>query len=990
MRIRKKAYSLAIINKPPHNGQNLCKKTALFILFFLISVLTIIPVTAQDGLELTAREREFLSSHPVLKVGNEDDWPPFDFSEHGVPKGYAIEHLELIGEKLGISFEYVNGYSWHELKQLFRQGKIDVLPSLWISEKRKEYMVFTEPYLTLPYVIIAGKNDNSINSFQDLYGKTVATVKGYKQEEVLNNSFPGISQYQAENPLEGLKAISYGKADAYIGYRGVVDYLIATRFFTDLAIIGETNTPELGPQGLYIAVRPELSLLRGIFQKAMDSIARKKKVQLAAKWITVDKKPLPNLTAEEAAFIQNNKTLKVDNLQNWAPFNFNENGKPKGFCVDYVSLLADKLGVNIEFVTGPTWNEFLTMLKNGKLDLLCDVVETEKRRTYISFTKPYFTIFSGIVVKKKNNDITNLKDLRNKKVVIPQGFYYEDILNTHYPHLQVETKDTLLQCLKAVSAGNADAALAEKPVSDYLISSHFLTGLTSVPIVDSTHFENTPVAIGASTDKPILRTIFQKAMDAVTEAEMSEIYERWFKKDQLEKQKARIPLSPEEQLYLQQKETIYMSIHPNRLPFEALNKNGEHIGIVADIIDVVSERIGVPIRLFPTQTWKESLTAVKNGKSDILTCVHKNPDQMESVIFSKPYFSSVSVIAARDDHPYISDMNVLEGKKVAVPKENPITRYLNNNFSEIKLQKVFNLSVALDAVAKGRADAAVGNLQTISYNIHEKGLYNVKIAGQTPYKDFLRIGISKENKELQPILNKALDSITQQEINKITQKWLTIRYEHGFNYSLLWKILAGAAVIIAVIILWNRKLAALNRKLSQAHKDLARKSAELERLSITERLTGLYNRMKLEDILEYECKKASRSYQPLTIIMLDVDYFKNINDTYGHHIGDDVLCEFAAYLDDNTRFIDTVGRWGGEEFLIICPGTDTEGGRVFAEKLRKGIENMEFTVKEKITSSFGIAAYREGDISDDLFIRADKALYQAKEKGRNRVEVSQE
>lgn len=230
-------------------------------------------------LELTPEEQEFLRSNPVIRVGNEDDWPPFDFSEHGVPQGYAIDHLELLGQKLGISFEYINGHTWSELLNLFREGKIDLLPSLWISESRKQYMLFTEPFLELPYVIVSSKQEDSTDSLQDLKGMTVAAPRGYVQEEVLRESFPEIQLQHVDNPLQGLKAVAYGQAQAYIGYRGVVDYLIATNFFTDLDIKGEVQAPELAPQGLYIAVQPDMPILRDLLQKAMDQVSRKQKVE---------------------------------------------------------------------------------------------------------------------------------------------------------------------------------------------------------------------------------------------------------------------------------------------------------------------------------------------------------------------------------------------------------------------------------------------------------------------------------------------------------------------------------------------------------------------------------------------------------------------------------------------------------------------------------------------------------------------------------------
>lgn len=940
-----------------------------------------------QGLSLTPEEREFLRSHPVIRVGNEDDWPPFDFSEHGVPKGYAIEHLELLGRKLGISFEYVNGYTWAELLDLFRQGRIDLLPSLWTSESRKEFMLFTEPFLELPYVIVTGRKDTSIDSFQDLFGKTVSAPKGYIQAEVLRSSFPGIDVHQVNNPLEGLKSITYGKADAYIGYRGVVDYLIATRFFTDLQIVGEIRAPGLGPQGLYIGIRQDMPLLRDILQKAMDSISRKQKVELSQKWISVEQKPFPDLTSQEAAYLRKHPKLKVDNLQDWPPFNFFKNGKAKGFCIDYMKLLADKLGVEVDFVSGPTWSEFMTMLDKGGLDLLVDVVQTEGRQESIAFTEPYMTIFSGIVVRKGNEKQANLKDLAGRKVVVPESFYYQEILEKHYPSIQVLTRDTTLDCLKTVSSGLADAALAEKPVFDYLITKHFLSGLASVPIMDSLHFKNTPVSIGVEKDRIILRDILQKAMDAVTEEELSAIYQRWLEAGNLEKQAARVPLTLEEQLYLEQKGSISMCAHPKWLPFEGIGQGGGHTGIVSDIMAMMSDMLGVPISLVPTRTWEESLELARNGECDILSCVHTPPEKMESLIFSEPYFNSVSVMVAREGEPYIPDMKVLSGRKVAVVQENSIIEYIEENFPDVAVLQMPDLDHALTAVSKGKADVAMDSLQMVSYRIHEQGLYDLKIAGQTPYKDFLRIGISSDAPELKPILDKALESISTQDINRITREWLSIRYEHGFDTGLLWKVLAGGAFVIGVIVFWNRKLSRLNRELADAHENLARKSAELEKLSETDRLSGLFNRMKLEEILDHECRRASRSSQPLTVIMLDVDRFKSINDTLGHHAGDRVLKELARVLESRIRTIDTVGRWGGEEFLLICPGTEISGAGVLAEKLRREIADHAFPEVGHCTCSFGISSCRTGERPDDMVIRADQAMYQAKEKGRNRVEV---
>lgn len=941
----------------------------------------------QQELSLTVEEKAFLRSHPVIRVGNEDDWPPFDYSEHGVPKGYAIDHLELLGRKLGISFEYVNGYTWAGLLELFRQDKIDVLPSLWFSENRRKYMHFTKPFLELPYVIITAKKDRSIETFDDLRGKTVAVAKGYIQEEVLESSFPEIGLHRVDNPLEGLKAITFGRADAYIGYRGVVDYLIATRFLSDLQILGECDAPGLGPQGLYIGVRKELEILRDLLQKAMDTVTEKEKVTLSQKWISVQQQPYVELTEEEKAYLQQHRVLKVDNLRKWPPFNFQQHNIAKGFCVDYMRLLADKLGVEVDFVSGPTWDEFMNMLETGELDLLIDVVETEKRRRFISFTRPYLTIFSGIVFRRGENHLSDLNDLVGRTVAVPKNFYYEEILAQHYPGINVITPDNTLECLKTVSSGKADAALAEKPVSDYLITTHFLTDLESVPILNSVHFENTPLALGVRKERVLLRDILQKAMDAVGEGEMSMLYERWFEQKDIPQQISRVPLSPEEQVYLNKKQEIRLCPHPQWMPFEGRNQEGEYIGIFSDIMQSVASRIGVPVVAMPAMSWEESVEAFQDGRCDMLSSVTKVSDKLHDVVFTRPYFESVSVMVARDESPYISGLKALAGKRVAVAENNSIVAYLTRNYPGIEVMTVGGVDEALAAVVKGEADVAIDSLEMVSYKIRKNDLYDLKIAGQTPYKNYFRVGIKGDDSHLKTALDKALQSLSAGDIDSITQKWLSIRFEHGFDSRLLWRILAGGAVVITVILLWNRKLSRLNRELGKAHAELEQKSAELEQLSITDGLTGLYNRMKLEDILEYECQRSSRSSHQLSIIMLDVDTFKTINDTYGHHAGDRVLCELAGILTEQVRSTDTVGRWGGEEFLVICPETELPGARILAEKLRKNIAEHSFSAIGGCTCSFGVSLYRQGEPAEKVVIRTDQAMYRAKAGGRNKVIV---
>lgn len=166
---------------------------------------------------------------------------------------------------------------------------------------------------------------------------------------------------------------------------------------------------------------------------------------------------------------------------------------------------------------------------------------------------------------------------------------------------------------------------------------------------------------------------------------------------------------------------------------------------------------------------------------------------------------------------------------------------------------------------------------------------------------------------------------------------------------------------------------------------LVRKNEELERLSVTDRLTGLFNRLYLDRVMDREHAAAVRHSSQFSVILIDVDHFKRVNDTYGHQAGDEVLVTIAGILSDRTRDCDVAGRWGGEEFLIICPNTGLDGAMTAAEALRLGIERTQFPHVGMRTASFGVVEHVAGETVVEMLDRADKALYAAKSNGRNRV-----
>jgi diguanylate cyclase (GGDEF)-like protein/PAS domain S-box-containing protein len=183
----------------------------------------------------------------------------------------------------------------------------------------------------------------------------------------------------------------------------------------------------------------------------------------------------------------------------------------------------------------------------------------------------------------------------------------------------------------------------------------------------------------------------------------------------------------------------------------------------------------------------------------------------------------------------------------------------------------------------------------------------------------------------------------------------------------------------------NRLVEERSRDLKEANQALKAKVREVEALAEQDALTGVFNRHRFDKILHQERERASRYGTALSLILLDIDHFKKINDRYGHTVGDRVLIATAHYIQQHIRENDLLARWGGEEFAIIAPDSAVDSAGKLAEKLRADREDLRTVDDIRVTCSFGVSQHKSNEDTDSLIRRADRALYRAKDAGRNRV-----
>lgn len=203
-------------------------------------------------------------------------------------------------------------------------------------------------------------------------------------------------------------------------------------------------------------------------------------------------------------------------------------------------------------------------------------------------------------------------------------------------------------------------------------------------------------------------------------------------------------------------------------------------------------------------------------------------------------------------------------------------------------------------------------------------------------------------------------------------------YSNNVRLALILAILADIVAAYGLVLLTNERVEA---ELQAARRDI-------EVLARTDSLTGLWNRRHFEDTLEAEVARARRYGTPLSLLALDADHFKRINDQLGHHAGDTVLREIAQQLSAGIRHSDVLCRWGGEEFMVLVPRTGLEQAAVMAEKIREGLASHEFAPVGPVTVSIGVGEVGSSEAVEVWLRRVDAALYEAKQQGRNCVVVA--
>ena len=513
--------------------------------------------------------------------------------------------------------------------------------------------------------------------------------------------------------------------------------------------------------------------------------------------------PVP-LTPAEQQWIADHPTITAQNEKDWPPYNFNEHGTPRGFSIDYLNLLASKLHLRVDYLQGATWSDYMQLFRSGKLDLMLNIRKTKAREKDFLFTPPYVRAAKSIFTNLPG--IHNLSDLNGKTVAVPKGYYIEEFLRTYYPGIHLNFQPNLRQSIIAVASQQADAVVEDYSAINTLMQENGLMLRYTTVVEDGRLIK--AMNIGVTPRKPLLKTILEKAMRAVTDTEMQTLNNKWLNTKGVEWHDYQsLKLTDAEVKFIAGHKTIRMCNNPNWMPIEFAGDGDMHHmqGIAIDTLRLLARKLHVTFRNVPTESWSESQKFLAAKKCDILPAAIQTKKREKYARFTQPYLIYDLAIITRKDEPYVRDLNDLEGKVFTRKHGSGLITKMKKRFPGISIIETDTYLDSFRKVASGQAYYTIATLPVAAYFISRYQMDTLRIAGYTDMRYRLSIAVRDDQPLLVSVLDKALARLTPEEKKRIFNRWTNIQIKEGsrgIDPRVLSIILSLSGLVLFLLVIW--------------------------------------------------------------------------------------------------------------------------------------------------------------------------------------------
>ncbi|MBU1196610.1 MAG: transporter substrate-binding domain-containing protein [Proteobacteria bacterium] len=722
------------------------KQVMLFLVFQVILIM------AGDHAALALDPPDKQPPHTVTIAYNVDN-PPLKFkNSQQQADGILIDIWKLWSKKTGIRVIFKDA-RFADTIEMVKTGRADIHAGLFYTEDRDLFLDYTLPLMDIDYFIYHHESLKGINTLKDLLPFRTGVPAGYTRM-FMEENLPGaaVSVYD-DYPLVFDAAVNR-KIQIFISPVMNHDYYFQTQKITS--------------PFRYDPARPVYKrVYLGAVQKGNTGLQHT--VNQGIKQIHPDE-----ITAIQKNWLKNNENIKKTYIvacdSNYSPLTMlNEKGQPAGLFVDIWRLWAQKQGVHIKFIFDNR-DGSIRAVEKGLADFHAGF---ENSYDDLAGSDPFYELSATVFVPLKK-DFTSIFELNNKGVASIDAFYAE----------QLKKKHPALKMVIATDFDDIFGKLTEQKIEGFIEDTLVAQDLffrqgrqNEFGAIPDFSVTSSISAVTRKTNTALLDFINQ-GLASIPTSEFLKLENKWLKDPEqghYHTLNSPVNLTPEEKNWLKTHRKFKVGVDPQFHPFEFIDPQGLHSGAVADYLALIEKMLDIEFDVAPDLSWQQVTSLAEQKKLDVLSAVTQTPERSKFLNFTEPYLKYPIVIATRKETPPMEGLESLSGIKTALVRNYASTELVLKNRKDIVPIFVDTVYQGLETVMLGKADAYIGDVATISFQIQQYSLINLKINARTPLEtEGLAIGVRNDYPRLASILDKALAAITPEEHMAIRKRWVRI------------------------------------------------------------------------------------------------------------------------------------------------------------------------------------------------------------------------
>ena len=534
------------------------------------------------------------------------------------------------------------------------------------------------------------------------------------------------------------------------------------------------------------------------------------------------------LNKKEKAYIDAKPTLNVYVEPDVYFYSYTYDNYLNGYAIHYLRLLAKKLDVNLNFVTHITREEAKKQLASGILDVALFPTFEPLDDNAFQFSKfPIGVLQPALLMPKIYQLSPTLESIEKLRIVMLKEDAFASTIKDKNPDASIEIVSSVEEAVLRVAEQEADLAIGLHEIFTAHLESKMISTLQSIPLHNNADFPMVKMFLTTAKENIVFISILNKAMAEIDYKELVFARNRFFPSNSFRQTNIKVSLSEEEKFFLMGEHILQFCAIPNSLPYGDIVQN-RYDGMGADVISLLEKNLDIPIQLVPTHSKEESIQKLLSKKCDFIAMSSETSDADLKMAFTSAVLQVPLVVLTTDDRLYVSDFKEIADRSFVIQKDHPMISSLRALFPALKLTLVPSEVDGLRWVEEGQYYGFITSNFTVSHLFAHHIANNLKVSAQIPLTMPVGFTLLAENQLLYSILEQSTQSILQNEIQRLIQKWIPERSPKGFDYSVVLQLVLFFILFSAIAFALYFEVRLKKSRLEEATKSLDTLNHELE------------------------------------------------------------------------------------------------------------------------------------------------------------------